>query len=101
MIMVNNSATHETLGIVNGIGQASASLVRGIGPALGGWLWQVSLKSGFGFPFDYHFVFVMLAVLSVLSWLQSFTIPSSVDRMSLSGGGGDEDESAFLIAAEH
>lgn len=78
MVMINNSADSSSLGLVNGIAQSMASLVRGIGPALGGWLWRMSLKGGLSFPFDYHFVFTLLSILTLIAWLQSFFIPRSV-----------------------
>ncbi len=44
IIMVNAAPVPEQLGVVNGVGQTLASLVRGIGPALGGVLWAAFLQ---------------------------------------------------------
>ncbi|CAG8737494.1 8021_t:CDS:2, partial [Ambispora leptoticha] len=59
-ILVTNSVSPDVLGTVNGIGQTSASLARAVGPALGGMLWSWSLNNKLGFPFDRHFVFIVM-----------------------------------------
>ncbi|GLC73711.1 hypothetical protein PLESTF_001411000 [Pleodorina starrii] len=43
IIAVNAAPSPAQLGAVNGVGQTLAALVRGVGPALGGLLWAVSL----------------------------------------------------------
>lgn len=80
MIMINNSATPETLGVVNGIGQMSASGIRAVGPALGGLMWQYSLKSELAWPLNYHFVFVVLTLVSIFGAFAASIIPKSCDR---------------------
>ncbi|KAJ3223538.1 hypothetical protein HDU81_009132 [Chytriomyces hyalinus] len=64
-IIINNSATDGNLGIVNGVAQTSAAFVRSIGPVLGGIMWAWSITNGMAFPFNYWFVFVLLAVWAV------------------------------------
>ena len=44
LILVNACAPVESLGAVNGVGQSLASLVRALGPALGGLSWAWSLQ---------------------------------------------------------
>jgi hypothetical protein len=44
IIMVNAAPALGQLGAVNGVGQTLASLVRGIGPAVGGVLWGAFLQ---------------------------------------------------------
>ncbi|KAG2188678.1 hypothetical protein INT44_003817 [Umbelopsis vinacea] len=78
MLMVNNSAPVDQLGTVNGVGQTSVSFVRAIGPALGGSLWSFSLTSGFGFPFNYYFVFIFMSFLSLLNYLSTLVLPTWV-----------------------
>ena len=64
MVMVNLAAPKAHIGAVNGVGQALASFVRGIGPALGGTLWSLSISSGWaGSEF---FVFVLISSLGVV-----------------------------------
>lgn len=63
MVMVNLAAPKAHIGAVNGVGQALASFVRGIGPALGGTLWSLSISSGLaGSEF---FVFLLISGLGV------------------------------------
>ena len=46
LILVNAAAPKDALGAVNGAGQALASAVRALGPALGGlsWAWSLQLE---------------------------------------------------------
>ncbi|KAI3651429.1 hypothetical protein MP228_003700 [Amoeboaphelidium protococcarum] len=80
MVMINNSATLGSLGLINGISQSLASLVRAIGPVLGGIMYQYSLKSGMSYPLNHHLVFVTLSLLSILAWIQSMFIPPSAEQ---------------------
>jgi MFS family permease len=43
MIVVNTSVEPQQLGEVNGVGQSLASLARGVGPAVGGLLWGITV----------------------------------------------------------
>jgi hypothetical protein len=64
MIFVNNAGKEAgDLGIVNGVSQCTVSFVRTLGPVLGGSLWSWSLLGSWGYPWDFHFVFYVLAVL--------------------------------------
>ncbi|CAG8438734.1 8723_t:CDS:2 [Ambispora leptoticha] len=74
LIVITNSAPRNVLGTVNGIGQTIASFARAVGPALGGALWTWSLKNNLGFPFDRHFVFIVMSVAAFIGWLQSYRI---------------------------
>lgn len=74
MVLVNETTTSETLGIINGIAQAFASLVRTIGPALGGIMWSSSLRWGQQFPMDFNFSFVFLAIFMIFGWAETFFI---------------------------
>jgi hypothetical protein len=52
LILVNAAAPEGKLGAVNGAGQSLASLVRALGPALGGlsWGWSHQLAAAPGWP---------------------------------------------------
>ncbi|CAI2185432.1 18279_t:CDS:2 [Funneliformis geosporum] len=78
MILLNNSATNEVLGVANGIGQMTCSFVRAIGPALGGFLWSWSLANNSSFPFNNWFVFIVSSILSFVGWLQSYYLPKEL-----------------------
>ena len=45
MVLVNEAAPRESIGLVNGAGQTLASFVRAVGPALGGGLWGFASTS--------------------------------------------------------
>ncbi|KAJ8659259.1 hypothetical protein O0I10_004973 [Lichtheimia ornata] len=78
MILVSNSADQRILGTVNGICQSCLSLMRALGPTVGGTLWSFSLRTGNPFPFDRHLVYYMIAILSFINLLQSARIPDSI-----------------------
>ncbi|KAJ1566578.1 hypothetical protein HK405_009260 [Cladochytrium tenue] len=96
MIMINNSADRNSLGLVNGVGQTSAALVRSIGPALGGTMWAWSLTNGREFPLNYWFVFVFLSGVSCVAAVGSQFLPEALNTPQQSsrfgssrpGGGG-------------
>lgn len=46
IMLINNAAKGENLGVVNGIAQSSSSLTRCIGPFLGGSIYSASLEWG-------------------------------------------------------
>ncbi|ORZ11183.1 major facilitator superfamily domain-containing protein [Absidia repens] len=77
MVMTNNSAGPGMLGTINGLLQSCLSLVRSLGPTVGGTLWSLSLKYDV-YPFDRHLVYYMIAILAVISWIQSYSIPRSL-----------------------
>ncbi len=52
MLLVNLAAPPKDLGSVNGVGQTVSSLVRAMGPALGGVLWAFSLVRSLCPTFD-------------------------------------------------
>jgi hypothetical protein len=75
MLFVSSAGRRlKALGLLNGVGQCGAGLVRTIGPALGGTLWSWSLLNGLPSPFDYHFVFYMLGILGLIAVAQTFSL---------------------------
>ncbi|KAF9436775.1 hypothetical protein BGZ76_003006 [Entomortierella beljakovae] len=75
MVMINNSSPDHLLGTVNGIGQMAACLMRACGPALGGIVWAWSLSNKLNFPFNYFFVFFLMAAIAILEFIHSLSIP--------------------------
>jgi hypothetical protein len=82
LAQINTSVSHELRGRVNGIGQAAASGVRSIGPAVGGTLWSWSLTNNLGFPFNDAFVFFVMSTIVLVGWKQSFRIPNWLNERS-------------------
>lgn len=73
----------------------SASFVRGVGPLLGGAIWSMSISSATSheFPFNYQFVFVFLAGVSILGFLWVLLIPISLDRAPVDSDGNESSDS--------
>lgn len=100
IIFVNDSApSPQSLGTVHGTGQVFASLVRSIGPTLGGGLWSWSLEKGRRVPFDFHFTWFITAALCVVSF------GAAKKMQGLLGGGGadvdvNRDEDGQEVGAE-
>ncbi|KAJ3076323.1 hypothetical protein HDU98_004307 [Podochytrium sp. JEL0797] len=87
-ILINNSATPNTLGVVNGVAQTSAAFVRTVGPACGGVLWAWSITNGAGFPFNYWFVFEVVVVGAGVLVVQSLFLGEEEEGRGEGGGGG-------------
>ncbi|ORX95889.1 MFS general substrate transporter [Basidiobolus meristosporus CBS 931.73] len=76
-ILLNNNVPSEKLGTVNGVSQCVAAFTRAISPALGGFLWSWSLKSGLPYPLNHQFSWILLTLFSCSSLIQSFWITDS------------------------
>jgi hypothetical protein len=79
MVMLNvvaRQSAHGQVGRVNGIGQALASLVRAIGPAMGGSLWSLSVATAVpGSPF---IVFGFVSVSAIAGYCLYFWVGQAV-----------------------
>eukprot|EP01038_Epipyxis_sp_PR26KG_P008496 gene8496-11485_t len=74
-IQINHSVYEENLGIANGLGQSLASLARSIGPAFGGALWSLSVKS--------HFVycnFIAVIIIFLINIYVNSLLPKGLDN---------------------
>jgi MFS family permease len=72
-IMITQAATDKTMGLVNGLAQTVISLVRGIGPIIGGSMWSWSVEHSDGF-LSYYMVYFFLQLLTISGLIQSFFI---------------------------
>lgn len=63
IMLINNSAPEKDLGLVNGLGQSLASAARCIGPAIGGALWSLSVRTHFIFL---NFIFVQFLLIGAV-----------------------------------
>jgi MFS family permease len=64
IVMLNVAAPKSHIGAINGMGQTLASFVRGIGPAIGGGLWSLSL--GIHVPGSHFLVFATASAIAML-----------------------------------
>ncbi|KAL6072099.1 RNA polymerase III subunit Rpc25 family protein [Balamuthia mandrillaris] len=78
-IFVNLSAK-ECTGKVNGLAFTLAGLLKAVGPVIGSNLLAWSLTNGLPFPFDYHFVFLVVSAVSLAGLFVSFGIPSQLEH---------------------
>ncbi|ORY05975.1 MFS general substrate transporter [Basidiobolus meristosporus CBS 931.73] len=62
------------LGTVNGYSQAVVSLTRAVGPAMGGALLTLSIKSTLPYPLNNHLVWNTLALIALVTWVESFWV---------------------------
>ena len=102
-VLIANSAPAPQLGAVNGYGQSLASAARGTGtarrrvilapedpltcvagPLLVSVLFAWSLSGHHSFPFEFHFVYVLLTVIATVTFSASLLLPASVDRQTQS-----------------
>jgi MFS family permease len=60
----NDITTTEIRGKVNGVKSAFSSMMQMAGPILGQWMLSWSETNGLSYPFDYHFVFLIMCILS-------------------------------------
>jgi MFS family permease len=72
-ILITQAATEKTMGLVNGLAQTAVSLVRGIGPIIGGSIWSWSTEHSDGF-ISYTMVFFLLLALNLVALIHSFYI---------------------------
>ncbi|KAK9719506.1 hypothetical protein K7432_004751 [Basidiobolus ranarum] len=70
----------EALGTVNGYSQAMVSLTRAVGPAMGGVLLTVSMKSTLPFPLNSHLVWNVLALIALITWVESYWVKSVLKK---------------------
>lgn len=87
-IVVANAARPGDRGKVNGVGQAMASLVRAVGPAVGTavFAWSVSRGAAtVGWPFDASFMWNACALATVAVLAFTYWLPPWIGRKRLPG----------------
>jgi hypothetical protein len=68
-----------------------------VGPVLAGNLFSWSLSNGLPYPFDIHFVFYYLALVTVLFAWVSLVVPESInERIKEEKEEEDEEETPLL-----
>ncbi|KAJ1916715.1 hypothetical protein IWQ60_008013 [Tieghemiomyces parasiticus] len=73
-LLVNNSvADRQVLGTVNGFAQSMGALARALGPLTAGIVWSWSLLHDYPFPFDYHFIFLLITLVGFATYAVSRT----------------------------
>jgi len=79
-VLINNSCYSHERATVNGIGQTFAALGRLTGPYLGSVVFAWSENNGQLWPFNYFFVWYLLAIVAVINARISVLLPRSIER---------------------
>ncbi|KXN69644.1 MFS general substrate transporter [Conidiobolus coronatus NRRL 28638] len=74
ILLVETAEDTSNLGKLNGLSQTVGAICRSIAPTLCGTVFSYSLTHHLPYPFDYHFVWYILASLCFLNYLNSFRI---------------------------
>jgi len=61
----NDVVSADKRGRMNGIQVTCSSGLQILGPFLGKWLLSWSMTNGMGYPFDYHFVFLLMCIITM------------------------------------
>lgn len=77
--LLANNASASHVGSLNGLLVSCMALVRAIGPGIGGTVLSWSQSNGLGWPLDYHFVFMVLALLMLVNIVIAARLPTWVD----------------------
>jgi len=78
-VLTNNSVLQQDRAKVNGYQMAVGYIVKGFTPLLIGNLFAFTSQKGRVFPFDYHFVFVLLAVGMGVEAVLAQSLPKSLE----------------------
>ncbi|EGC33731.1 hypothetical protein DICPUDRAFT_88644 [Dictyostelium purpureum] len=79
MTLINNSAISTLRGSANGWGQSLVALTRTIAPTLASILLSWSLTNHLSFPLNHFFVFIIMSLCSILPFVVSKFLPSSLN----------------------
>lgn len=78
-LLINNSATSQVVGSVNGMSASVASLSRIVAPVVGGSLYAWTNSNNLGFPLDFHLPFFMMATITLIISSISLVLNSDVN----------------------
>mmetsp|Transcript_19598 Transcript_19598/g.25035 ORF Transcript_19598/g.25035 Transcript_19598/m.25035 type:complete len:525 (-) Transcript_19598:979-2553(-) len=79
-ICVNNACVSSERGAMNGLVMALGSVFKAVGPLAGAEIFAWSINSGNSFPFDYHFGFFVISILSFALVFYSKYLPLSLNE---------------------
>jgi len=78
-LLVNHSTEPRFIGLGNGIAQSSASLARGIGPLVSGFMLSWSLSNDLHFPLNHYFSFFVFGFGFLFTLIISCLLPDSIN----------------------
>ena len=97
LAIVNNCCVASVRGTVNGecghkyaiiliyvgIGQTFASFTRTIGPTFAGFMFAWSEEPGHRWPFNFHFVWDLLAIMTAFMFWRGANLPKYLDKKKI------------------
>lgn len=78
-VLLSNSCNKDVRASINGIGQSASSAGRMLGPTFAGAIFSWSLNNGQPYPFNYHFLFLVLAVCCATSYVGAMYFSAELD----------------------
>ena len=78
-VLTNNSVLQQDRGKLNGCQMAVGYVVKGVTPLFIGNLFAFTSQHGSFFPFDFHFVFILLATVMVIEAFLAQMLPKSLE----------------------
>ncbi|KAJ2370772.1 hypothetical protein H4S01_000151 [Coemansia sp. RSA 2610] len=91
LLTANLAPSRAELGFMNGAQQLAMSATRIVGPILAGVVWAWSIKHSLLYPFNSHMVWVLCAVLTMISLHISNKIPESVNIFAAGANNKSDD----------
>jgi len=82
-LLINNSCDANKRGSANGLAMSCASVFKSIGPIIGGIVFAWSATNDLPFPFDYHFSFFLIAIMTLG---ESYLVSKLPQRLNLMKG---------------
>jgi len=85
----NDTISPERRGQINGFQIAFSSLLQTCGPLLGGYVLSWSMETSRPYPFNYHFVFLIMVVITLITLYVIYNLDFvDKERKRLRGEGG-------------
>lgn len=83
MLFINNSATADKQGLMNGLSVSVISITRTVAPLVSGTVFSLSLSPAArsaGFPLDFHLVFILLGAVFLSVVAMVACLPETINR---------------------
>jgi len=78
-ILINNACPEGLGGRINGIAYGFGAILKAIGPTIGANLFAWSVSNGLSYPFDYTFLYNIIAIISLISFFLTYLIPETIN----------------------
>ena len=79
-LQISNATRTEIIGSVNGIAASIAAFSKLVAPAIGTAVFAWSANLDLFYPLNYMFIFHVLVIVAIISFLITFLLPSKLNR---------------------